>query len=98
MTTANPTAKAIRSALVGILAAALVIGAVTTGGSLMATLRGSDLQASQAARSAFAVPPSNSPSVLKAPRVARTASSQPTTSITYRVAELGSVERDSQED
>ena len=94
----NPNLKAIRSALVGLVAAALIIGAVVYGGTLVSALRGSDLQASRAARSAFALPISNSPSVLKAPRVARTTSPQPTTSITYRVAEPRSDESTSKED
>ena len=98
MTNPNPNLKAIRSALVGLVAATLIIGAVVYGGTLVSALRGSDLQASRAARSAFALPISNSPSVLKAPRVARTASPQPTTSITYRVAEPRSDESTSKED
>jgi len=94
----TPNTKAIRSALVGLATAALVISIAVYGSTLSAALRGDGLQASRAARSAFATPPVNPPTVLKAPRVARTPSTQTTTQIAYRVAELRSDDGESQED
>ncbi|MGI9187730.1 MAG: hypothetical protein ACR2J9_09505 [Gaiellales bacterium] len=93
----GPNRKALRSALVGLLAAALVIGVVAFGGSLVSALRGDGLQASQSARSAFAVPRPATTTTLKAPRIARTPSTS-TTQITYRVVQLSSVDGESQED
>jgi hypothetical protein len=93
----NPTTKAIRSALVGLATAAVVIGAVVYGGTVTAALRGDSLQASYAARASFAQPAVAPPSVLTV-RTPRTPIAQPITPITYRVAELTSDDGESQED
>jgi hypothetical protein len=98
MKNSTPNTKAIRSALVGLATAALVISIAVYGGTLTAALRGDGLQASQAARNSFALATSTTPTVLKAPRVTRTQPTQTTTQVAYRIAEPRSDDGESQED
>ncbi len=90
MKISTPDAKAVRSALVGLAAGALVVGGVLYGGTLAGALQGEGLQASQSARAGFAVAAPATAQVLLTPRGARPATTTTTTTtipVTYRVAE-----------
>lgn len=55
MTKSTPTAKALLSAIIGLVAAALIVGAISFGPALEATLQAQDLATSSQAREGFVV-------------------------------------------
>jgi hypothetical protein len=71
MTKNTPNTKALLSAIIGLVAAALIVGAINFGPALGQSLQGEDLAASSQARESFVVTKS---------------SSSPTTNVTARPA------------
>lgn len=60
MTNSTPNTKALLSAIIGLVAAALIVGAISFGPTLGQSLQGQDLAASSQARESFVVTKSSS--------------------------------------
>ena len=89
MTKSTLNSKALQSATIGFLAAALVVGAITLGPGISHAIHGDALAASSNARTSFAVAKADAKvAPLKATKLSTTS---PVAGSTYAVATMGTV-------